>query len=47
MFSMNCFLNPKTTCDETNAIISEFWLGIFEMFVSTEERRGHRISGPV
>lgn len=25
VFSMSCFLLPKTTCDEINAILSEFW----------------------
>lgn len=47
VFSMSCFLLPKITCDEINAILSKFWLGILEMFVSTEERRGHGILGPV
>lgn len=27
VFSMSCFLLPKTTCDEINSLLSEFWWG--------------------
>lgn len=27
VFSMNCFLLPKTICDEINSLLSEFWWG--------------------
>ena len=27
VFSMNCFLLPKTVCDEINSLLSEFWWG--------------------
>ena len=27
VYPMSCFLIPKTTCDEINAILSEFWWG--------------------